>query len=504
MKKVYYILLVALSIMGIWALGIRLAEGMRTTALTSYISWGLWVSIYIYFIGLSAGSFLISTFIYVFGMHKLEKVGRMALLTALFSLGAGLLFIWLDLGHLWRFWEIFATPNFTSMMTIESYLYLIYMALILAELWLLMRNDLAILRNSSAGWRRSLYSLLALGHHIGTNAQAQQAAHQKAHRWVSILGLLGVPTAIGVHGGTGSIFAVAIARPYWNTGLFPIVFLVSALASGSALVTFLYAAFARRSSEFHELLRSLSILTVIFIGIDLLLLFSEILVGLYAGIPYDVQLFRAVMTGPYAYVFWLGQLGLATVIPFVLVGVSLRRREIATAPVPATRRKKAPFGSLSTIMIAAVLLFVAWDVVLFNNVNTPIQVAINSETNSLWQSIVAARDNIGFWVAQLVLIGAMFALVIQRWGSLRFWLGAAGLSTVLGIFAVRLNIVIPGFVVPVLEHLELAYQDSRLIFSYSPSGLEWASTIGLIALIVLLFSVAYELLPVYGRKEEVA
>ena len=81
------------------------------------------------------------------------------------------------------------------------------------------------------------------------------------------------------------------------------------------------------------------------------------------------------------------------------------------------------------------------------------------------------------------------------------WRGLAGLSTVSGIRGVRLNIVIPGFVGPELEGLDIAFVDSRLLYDYFPSGWEWLSTIGLIAAVVLAFSIALELLPVYGREE---
>ncbi len=49
---------------------------------------------------------------------------------------------------------------------------------------------------------------------------------------------------------------------------------------------------------------------------------------------------------------------------------------------------------------------------------------------------------------------------------------AAGLIAVTFI-AMRLNIVIPGLVVPELEGLDTAYVDRRLSFHYVPSLMEW-------------------------------
>ncbi|MDE3074226.1 MAG: polysulfide reductase NrfD [Chloroflexota bacterium] len=407
-KSLYFGALVVLTVLGLAALGYRLAVGMRVTALTSYVSWGLWVAFYIYFIGLSAGSFLLSTMIYVFNMRSLEKVGRMALLSAFFALGAGLLFVWMDLGHPYRFWEIYSTPHFTSVMTIESWLYILYMVLIAFELWFLMREDLAAAVRDR-GARAAVSRFLTFGYRPAADPQQHQSQQQRAGAWVKALGIIGIPTAIGVHGGTGAIFAVAIARPYWNGGLFPIVFLVSALASGAALVTFLHAAFGRRDPDFHQVLRSAGTLMVLLIALDLLLLASEVLTSLYGGIPADANVFQSMFGGQYAWVFWLGQLGFGAAVPFLLVGL------------PATGRSP-------------------------------------------------------------------------------FWLGAAGLSTVLGIFAVRLNIVIPGFVVPLLGGLPTAYVDPRLTYQYFPSLWEYASSVGVLALVVLVFSLFWGWLPLFSTE----
>ncbi|RMI16972.1 MAG: molybdopterin oxidoreductase, partial [Calditrichaeota bacterium] len=71
-----------LGLIGVASVIYRLLAGMKVTWLSSSVPWGMWVAFYIYFIGLSAGSFLFSTLIYVFGQKELEKAGRLALLSA--------------------------------------------------------------------------------------------------------------------------------------------------------------------------------------------------------------------------------------------------------------------------------------------------------------------------------------------------------------------------------------------------------------------------------------
>ena len=65
----------ALGLIGVY---LRVFVGKEVVGYNSYIPWGLWVAMYIYFVGLSAGAFLLSTLVYVFGVKRLEPVGKLA------------------------------------------------------------------------------------------------------------------------------------------------------------------------------------------------------------------------------------------------------------------------------------------------------------------------------------------------------------------------------------------------------------------------------------------
>src|SRR3990167_2892250 len=108
---------------GLVGIVLRLTTGHELADYTSSIPWGLWVATYIYLVGLSAGSFLLSALIYVFGLRRLEPIGKLALFTALVALLAALLTIWLDIGHMERFYLIFTRGNPLSMMAWMVWLY---------------------------------------------------------------------------------------------------------------------------------------------------------------------------------------------------------------------------------------------------------------------------------------------------------------------------------------------------------------------------------------------
>lgn len=295
----------------------RLTSGIGTTALGSVTPWGLWVSLYILFIGLSAGSFLLSTLIFVFKMKSLEPVARLAILQAFLCLVTGIAFISLDLGKISRFWHPLVYPQFsTSVLAWEIWLYGGYIAMLLLELWLLMRMDLARL---AVQHQSRLYGLLSFGGQPPATPEEEARMRSATTRWLGILGLVGIPLAIGVHGGTGAIFAVVKARPFWHTAIFPLVFIVSALASGGGLLLFLKAFLLPDERVDGQVLPVLARLTGAFLVFDLFLLGLELLVGFYGQIPEHLEVYHLMLFGPHWYVFWVLQMGIGAVLPLALV-----------------------------------------------------------------------------------------------------------------------------------------------------------------------------------------
>jgi molybdopterin-containing oxidoreductase family membrane subunit len=313
----------AVGLLGLIPLGIglylRLTTGHQLADYGSIVPWGLWVAQYIYFIGLSAGSFLLSSLVYVFGVKRFEPIGRLAVFTAIVSLVLALFTIWMDIGHLERFWHVFVYANFTSPMAWMIWLYTAYFLLLLGEFWLLMRRDLVVARGLP-GWRGLVARVAALG---ARDASDESLAADM--RKVKVLATIGVPLAIMFHGGVGALFGVLASRPFWHSGLFPIIFLVSALASGGALLTVASAIFQEGWREHRQMLVDLGRIVLGLLLLDALFQFSEILVGLYGSEPGFVASLQLALQGPYWYVFWIGQVGLGLVLPVAILATRLGR-----------------------------------------------------------------------------------------------------------------------------------------------------------------------------------
>jgi molybdopterin-containing oxidoreductase family membrane subunit len=300
---------------GLYGLAQRVLHGHEIANYGSYVPWGLWVAQYIYFIGLSAGAFLLSSLVYVFGMERLERIGKLALFTALVTLLSALLIIWLDLGHPLRFWKVYLNAQPTSMMAWMVWLYTAYFILVLVELWVAMRADLVAWSQRSDLVGR-MARVLSLG-----SRDVSPAALRRDRAALRLLGTLGVPLAIAFHGGVGALFGVVGARPYWNSALLPILFLTSALASGGALLTFVVAYFwpDQRSTGYREMVALLGRLTLGLLLLDALMEWAEFSINLYAAIPAHAEAFRLVLFGPFWWVFWIGHVLLGIVVPVLLL-----------------------------------------------------------------------------------------------------------------------------------------------------------------------------------------
>jgi protein NrfD len=302
-------------IIGAYGLYDRVVNGHVNVSYGSYIPWGLWVGAYIYLIGVSAGAFLISALVYVFGIKKLEKIGKLALFTAVITLGLAMFSIFLDLGHPERAWRMILRTNFRSMMGWMIWLYSAYFILLIVELWFALRADLA--RWSS---RRDVSGAIARLLSFGQrDASAESIARDK--RILRVLGSIGVPLAIAFHGGVGALFGVVGARPYWNTGLTPIMFLIGALLSGGALLTFVTWVFGpnRGSAEHQETVLFLGKITLGLLLLDVLLEWAEYSIGLYSAIPSDAASMELVLFGPFWWAFWIFHIGLGVLLPITLL-----------------------------------------------------------------------------------------------------------------------------------------------------------------------------------------
>jgi protein NrfD len=297
-SKILAPVLLAAAAVGSFGVWNRLVVGEETLALGSYVPWGLWIGLYVYFVGISGGAFLLVFLHYGLGIAALRRPARYALPVAVVTLGAGLFLVTLDLGQMFRVWQLFTRPNPSSILTVMLWVY-------------------------------TLYGVVLLGLLV-----AVLGGHRNALRRLSYVGMVLV---IIFTAGEGALFGVVAGNPIWHSGLFPLRFLLSALLSGVGLVAFVTVLFQRWPSD-AEALNSTRLLRLALLGLLAVNLFAEISetsLALYAGVPAVVGAYEVVLFGQYWWLFWGVQIGLGLVFPAIILLSALGRTRwwLATAGV---------------------------------------------------------------------------------------------------------------------------------------------------------------------------
>ena len=103
------------------------------------------------------------------------------------------------------------------------------------EIWFEYRKDFVIWSQEKKGILKLFYKILSLGcDNISENALKLD---DKIGKFITIIG---IPSAILLHGYVGFIFGSIKANPWWSSSLMPVIFIFSAMVSGIALVMLIY------------------------------------------------------------------------------------------------------------------------------------------------------------------------------------------------------------------------------------------------------------------------
>lgn len=282
LKRLAYQVSGVLAVIGVVALFARFAHGHRDAAYGSYVVWGLWVAMYLFFAGVAAGAFLVSTLDLLFRVDAFKGTGRTALWIALVSLAGALTSIGLDLGHMGRIWKVYLQPNFGSVMAQMVWGYTLFAIVVAVALYL-------AIKNSASGALRSIM-------------------------------VVGIPLALFVAGAVGALLGVASSRPAWREGLLPVQFPVLAVASGAAAMLAVLGLFGsaddpRRARQ----LRVLSTVTIVFVLAKLYFVWADYSQALYGKVPHSVSAVDSILFGPHWWAFWIVQVALGTLIPVLVL-----------------------------------------------------------------------------------------------------------------------------------------------------------------------------------------
>lgn len=317
------------------------------------LHWGILIVLYPYITGLVAGAFILASLERVFKVTVLRPTYQLALLTALAFLIVAILPLVTHLGKPFRAYEIMTTPQGHSAMAIFGFVYLWYlMVVLLLEIWFDYRRDIVLWSQEKKSFKTRLYKILTLG---------VTDLSPKTVSWDDKLGyfitVVGIPSAFLLHGYVGFIFGSIKANPWWSTVLMPVIFLLSAMVSGVALVMFLYmvVSWIRKVKIDMPCLDEVGKYLFLMLVLDFTLESLDQVHRIYEA-EESFEILHMLVTGKLTYTLFIFQGLLGTVIPIIILGIFRIYR-----PNPEIRK---PIYLITSILVLIGIFFMRWNVVI--------------------------------------------------------------------------------------------------------------------------------------------
>jgi molybdopterin-containing oxidoreductase family membrane subunit len=299
----FYWAVAGLSVFILWgaiAYAVQLYEGLGVTGLQQPVSWGLYVTNFVFFIGISHAGTLISAILRLSRAEWRRPITRMAeVITAMvLFIGAGQILV--DMGRPDRIFNVIRHGRYQSPLLWDATSISAYLTASLTYLYLPMIPDIAILRDRLGKWKL-FYSVLALG---WTGTEAQQRVLNRA---IAIMCVIVIPVAVSVHTVVSFVFSMTL-QPMWHSTIFGPYFVVGAIFSGIAALIVAMIIFRKayglepylKPIHFRYLGQLLLIMSLLWFYFT----FAEYLTGYYGSEPEEMKIFWSKFSGPFWPFFW--------------------------------------------------------------------------------------------------------------------------------------------------------------------------------------------------------
>jgi molybdopterin-containing oxidoreductase family membrane subunit len=336
-KTIYWVwvgFLVAVIAWAVYSYSRQWRDGLIVTDMRDRISWGLYISAFVFFIGISHAGTLISAILRVAHAHWRAPVTRMAEFITAVALICGAAFVLIDMGRPERIFNVYLFGRWQSPIMWDVMAITTYLTASVLYLYTPMIPDLAMFRDRLKGkigpLREWFYRTAALDW-AGTSGQWKALG-----RAITILMLIIIPIAVSVHTVVSWIFGMTL-RVGWNSSIFGVLFVAGAIFSGIATLLIVMA-ILRRLYHWEEYLtekqfRYLGYLLAAFAAFMIYVNLSEFLTSGFKLEEGEEFAFRQLFLEDFAALFWF-YLIFGLVVP-VLIMVIPKTRTITGVVVAA-------------------------------------------------------------------------------------------------------------------------------------------------------------------------
>lgn len=275
-------------------------HGLTTTNMNDTVPWGLWITIDLSSIALGAGAFTLSALVYLFNNKRFQSIVRLAVFVGFIGYTSALLTLVMDIGRPDRFWHPWVYWNVHSVLWEITWCITIYLTIMMLEFFPVLVEAPFFKRWP---WLRVIASTL--------------------HKFAPVFALGGVFVSLLHQSSLGATYGIVKSRPIWFKPSMPIMFILSAVATGPALtmaIAYVIEWITGKRRVEHDLLRTISR----FSGFALLtyayLKFWDLAAVTYYGRTPAISEAMHLLNQqtPYNFGFWVGEVIIGLIIPVTM------------------------------------------------------------------------------------------------------------------------------------------------------------------------------------------
>lgn len=278
-------------------------RGLEITNMSNSVPWGLWITIDLSSIALGAGAFTLSAAVYLFGIKRFQSIVRLAVFVGFIGYTSALLTLVMDIGRPDRFWHPWVYWNVHSVLWEITWCITIYLTIMVVEFLPVVLDAKIFNRFPQINGLR-------------------KAAHV-LHKAAPVLALLGLGISLLHQSSLGATYGIVKSRPIWFKPSMPMLFIISAVASGPALtmaVAFVVEWVTGKRKINHDILRAVARFSAYGLLVYGYLKFWDLAAVTYYGrTPAVNEALNMLRTQtPYNFSFWVFEVILGVIIPAIL------------------------------------------------------------------------------------------------------------------------------------------------------------------------------------------
>lgn len=316
--KLWVAVLLFICAVGLFAYIKQLMNGLSVTAMRDYVTWGIYISNFVFFVAISLVGSLVSAILKLSRARWAVPLTRVAEVIAVAAIVFAGIIIIVDMGRPERFYNLFIHGRIQSPIVWDVLVISTYLVISVLLLWMPLIPDIALLRDEDGRfpkWQHNLYKRLSLGW------KGLPEQKKLLHRAIWIMAILIIPVAFGIHTVTSWLFASTM-RPGWNSTDFGPYFVSGAfMVGGAAVIAVMYVLRKYYKLEKYFTQRHFDLMGKVLVMLSLLYAYfnlNEYFMPAYKMEGGEAAHLKDLLYGEYAPLFWSVQI-LGMLLPTVLL-----------------------------------------------------------------------------------------------------------------------------------------------------------------------------------------